>query len=369
MKQVQRMKAYAADIELLIEVAGRLGYLPRPEAVKRVASQRGLDPQSVSGRVTRASRDPLALLKLAAYHAQHAPNPNPAQRRINDVVDAGRKVIDEHRQRVRAAFKGKLATAVFISDIHFPAADFEALALVYKVLDHLKPVWVSALNDALDLPKMSKHVDARRLSDQAFDTDVSNSIQMLVQHTHALSLINPAMVQVAIGANHDARLLYRSAETGAVLVGDTVVADAMEQLAEAGVTFEHPLPHENVFRVNDGLVWLHGMTAAANPISRAVNNFKYVQRELGDSIVSTVSGHVHKQNVTRHPTLPSVVAYESGKLCRDDMAYLRHGADWTTGIVVSHFDPSGAYHVTTPVQFTKTHERWTCVLDGKTFSS
>lgn len=360
--------AYDGDLALLIEVRGRYRDLPRAEAVRRVARQNDMTPSGVSGRVTRAESTAAGLLALMEYQAYNPLVPNPAQRRIDAVIQTGRGRDTEHRSL--NLVRGELQAAVFLSDIHFPSADWEALRLAYKIIDYVQPLFVSGLNDSMDLPKLGDHEDYRRLGMQAFDEDISNAIEMTGNHAKAIHTIVPQALQPVVGANHDKRVAtYSQKASGVHLISDSLSADAMEQLSAAGLTFLDHIGTENVYRLNDGLAWMHGVSASVTPIQRVKKNFEYAQRQGQAGLFDIVSGHIHKSGVTQYPNLIGVKSYESGCLCRQDMEYLSHGASWDVAIVLSRFEPYGRYHKTEIVRFEQSGSGYRAVLDGKLFKS
>jgi hypothetical protein len=362
-------KASQLDIDIYVEVVGRYGNLSYRDAVYRVAAERRMTPQGVYGVINRAKTDYRGILALMKHNAKNKPEQTPAQREITKIVQDGRGIDTEYRQTMQRNYANRLATAVFVSDIHFPSADFQAVELTLKIIEYLNPNIVSSLNDGMDLPRMSKHDDTRRLDELWFDSDISNVVTMYVDYLRTLRMVAPLAMLPAIGSNHDKRVATSvDRETKVSVVSDTVVANVMEQLSSAGVVFLDTIAKENVYRLNDKLAWMHGITAAAAATSRVKRNFEYFQRNYPGELTDIVSGHFHKSATTKHPDVLGVTLYESGCLCRKDMPYLAHGASWDNAIVVSRYEVGGKFHETNVIRFNEIGSRYVAIVDGKTFS-
>ena len=273
-----------SDRDLLIKVRGEQRHLPRAEAVRIVAELAGRTTSGVSGQVTRAERDPQAMLALADYMARVAV-PSQAERRALRIVEDSKGAI--------APCPTDDYTAVYVSDIHFPQHEQPALSLFLDVLADLPNVqYISALNDALDFPRISQWPERRSIRAQQFDHDFSLTLDVYEQWLQAVSLAAPRAQHIAIVGNHDSRPALYGVDAGAA---EVLQAVTMERLHSAGVLFLDLLRTENVWSPAPGVLWAHGFAAGINlktVARKGYEHFKTIQRYDGD--YTLITGHVHR---------------------------------------------------------------------------
>ena len=345
------------DTVLYVEVYGRYRDLPRAEAVKRVADARGLTVSGVSGMVTRAHATLPARLALMQFLASQHNEHTPAINRINAIVERGRAQNAAHHKALTG-----MKAAVFVSDIHFPLADWDALELTYKLVEKLDKWYgvshVSALSDVNDNAGLATHhKDKRQPEARVFDKDISRTIDLHGEHMSILCKAAPNALQISVPGNHDGWLMIYGDQTKeARPVNFTLMADMMERFEAQGVTFTRMIAEGDFFHLNERLAWVHGVGTTASAVTRVKKALKAYQLSddaRANRIVDIVSGHLHKHNVTRHPDVADMTLYESGALCQYDMSYLNTAPAWTTGVVVSIFDPHSGLHDTHPVVYRK----------------
>lgn len=334
------------DIEALVTLEGVYAHVRRSTAAELAGQALGLSESAVRGMASRARHTPAGRVALLNYFANNAPKESPSVRRMRGIVQAGAGVWYDFN---KALDTGATYTAVFASDLHFPAHDPAAMHLFYETVADLPNVaYVSTLNDAFDFPKLSVWQDRRRLPDQLFDADLSNAIHMHGVHMATLKDIAPHAVYVALTGNHDKRIFNAPAE-GLI---DYTALQFMEDLSGQGVTFIAPPDHENIIRINDGLLWFHGRNTSINRSTAAVKNYQTVKRETGYTRdFDLVYGHTHWSGEVPVPNTTGRV-YNAGHLCARRQHYLRTAPDWQMGYVVSEFAPGGDWSYTQRVVFT-----------------
>lgn len=352
------IKYDSQDQKIYVMVNGRYGHLSRSMAVKQVAYDLGMSRSGVSGCETRARNDPLSRAALMEYQAANPPRKSDAQKKIEGIIRQGKAEIKEFYKSKR---KKKLYPVIFASDIHFPQANFQSLRILYKIIDIVKPVMISGLNDGLDFSGISRHEDVRPLYEQAFDDDTSNTLRMYSDYINIIKSIVPDILVPNVNGNHDIRVALIKDENKRIQISDTLVLSAMEYLSDAGVSFDSKLDDLNVFEVNPNFIWYHGASAAAKEKTRCHKNFEYIQRKIGyDRVFNFVTGHVHKGNeAVKHDNL-NVENYQSSCLCNEDMAYLRYKANWTQGITLSYVDLHGTYNKSHRILFEKDSKGMFC---------
>jgi hypothetical protein len=143
------------------------------------------------------------------------------------------------------------------------------------------------------------------------------------------------------------------------------VYDFMAEIEQQGVLqFTNATTYaENVVKISPGLKWVHGVSTAQ--LLTTVG--KHTIERLGESGIfySTVGGHTHRAGEVRHM---GVTHWNSGKLCVDDMSYLRHGAQWDTAIVINSFYATTREVRGQVVYFKKRGSRMTAEYNGKTYT-
>lgn len=364
---------HPSDEWVYLRVMVDYGHLPYADAVRRVAEEKRASYEGITAMVRRARWTREIKIKEMALRAKTVPKLTPAELQIKNIVqDANER--DLHvREMWKKYYKDKLVTGMFISDIHLPNANYAALDLVSQLIEYIQPDLISAMSDVFDNPKLSSHVDKRRLREQAYDTDISNSIGLVEDFYKHISDIRVGAHIIAVHGNHDNWLHTYSDNNGLSIVNDTLIAEVMERLTDAGVCFVAPIKDQNVYRLNDGLVWYHGSSTSRNAQSRVLTNFEHVQRQIGNVFTDMITGHLHASNITNSNAVKGITLYESPCLCSIQQPYLRYGASWDWGFVLSHFTPTGRYHDTNIIKFldigTDDYDQFSVRYDGKNFVS
>lgn len=345
------------DLMMYLDVYGDYGHLPRPEAVKAVAEKHELSRAGVSGMATRGAARPGAQVELMTYIASKTSPNNESYETIQQIVSEGQSRHARHAARL--ADEGGIQYAVFRSDIHLPVFDAEALALYLHMLKVINPVYISALNDALDNATISRWDDRRRLSDMAFDDDVTNLLRLHKVLSSAEVQAAPHAQLIAVTGNHDLRLGNIDKQN----LRAYTEAQMMKELSAHGVVFTAPLSRQNVIEINSGLYWTHGFSHAKSGLTRGKANQEQVKYELKLSHdFNLVTGHVHRGDAT--PT-PYGVHYTAPCLCDLNPSYMRHKPRWTQGFVVSAFNPQTTWSHTQVIEFTRINGVLTAFWNGQ----
>lgn len=348
------------DLHMYLMVHGKYRHLPRAEAVKKLAAEYDYTTSGVSGMATRGSQQEGAAIALLRYLSDNAPRNNESRDTIDSLVQQGRDSVNEHRALVASV--GGIQYAVFRSDIHLPVQDDTALSLYLKMLRVIKPVWISALNDVLDNPKLSRYEDRRRLVDQAYDDSVDNVLTSHKVLIEAEKDAAPSALHVAVTGNHDARFALHENLT----TRDYLTAKLMSDLVKQGVVFTEPVNNQNVFQVNAGLYWAHGFSHAKTHTTRAKKNMEQAKTIANiRHDFSLVTGHVHKKNVV---DVPYGTHYTSPCLCSLDPSYMRYKPAWVHGFTVSAFNPLTDWHFTTVIEFVKIGNQLSAFWNGERYS-
>jgi len=351
----------SSDIQILLDVCGKYSHLSPPEAVRRVAAERGFTRSGVSGMRSRAAATVAGRVALMRYLSASA-GMSASKAAIDATVTDARVKLAQHRALLAP---GVPYYAVYMPDMHVPLQHNTALELVYTLIADIQNVaYISTMNDGFDFSRLSRWTDRREVTD--IEADIANSIAIYRQHVAVLSMVAPLAVFPAIIGNHDLRMF--SSETG---TGDYTAANLMRELAEVGVLFVDKPDRENIFSINDGLAWTHGTVARANREGGARKNYEDSRRQVPTRLAKTlydlVIGHTHAAIDTK--TTHGARVINSGCLCNLEPTYLRKRPDWQLAFTVSRFWPGTDDHDTRLIHIEQRAENLTAMnpFNGKQY--
>ena len=322
----------SSDVQILLDVCGKYAYLSPPEAVRRVAEERGFTRSGVSGMRSRAAATIAGRVALMRYLSASA-GMSASKVAIDATVTDARVKLAQHRALLATTVP---YYAVYLPDMHIPLQHNTALELVYNLIADIQNIaYVTTLNDGFDFSRLSRWTDRREVTD--IEADIANSIAIYRQHVETLRMIAPLAVFPAIIGNHDVRMFV--SETG---TGDYIASNLMRDLTDVGVLFVDKPDRENVFFVNDGLAWAHGFTARKNRVGSAKANYEEMRRHVPETmqkrLYDLVVGHTHAAMGTTSPGGATIT--NAGCLCNLEPTYTRKRPDWQLAFAISKFLPS-----------------------------
>lgn len=349
------------DIEIALMVLGRYSYLPRSEAVQRVADELGLTPSGVSGMTTRAEKTIEGRLAVMRYRKS-----KPAQLTVNEQTIQNAIAKSERRlQTHRGNTPDEDVWAVGLGDIHFPQQRIDALHLAYEIINHIQgTVWyVSVLNDGLDFAKISRWEDRRNLLDQFIDRDIYTQIQMHSYHMETLRQVAPRALFVGLGGNHELRASRHGVEYG---TNTKLVADIAKEINSRNALMLNDLTSIPIFKISDGLIWAHGWYARKNRTANLKANYEQMLLETGmRTTPDFVMWHTHS---TASTSYNNANLYNSGCLCNLRPSYTSKTPNWNLGIAISKFDPNGDRSETYNLVFRSENGRLRTTIGFREFS-
>ena len=296
-----------------------------------IAAKYELDPDSVRGRISRVS---LAdRMRLMEDIATKAPLENTFLAKQREII-ARSEAEFESRQETLQIYDGEAPyTAVFVSDLHLPYTDWKAAQLALEIISDLQPDYVSGYNDLFDFTGYGRWLDTRPPAAQLWDDNIDNAIKTSAEWHRSIKRFSPDSLILQVLGNHD-KWLFQYLRTERNGFTEKNVYDFMAAMEQQGVLqFTNAETNaENVVTISPGLKWVHGASTAMllstvgkNTIERMGENGVYF---------NTVSGHTHRSGEIKHL---GVKHWNAGKLCIDNMSYLKHPGNWDTGIVVNEF--------------------------------
>jgi len=347
------------DIEIMLEVDGRLGYMASSTAIAIVADKLDMTKSGVRGMRSRALATRTGQLALMEWRSTHVPRMGASASKIASVVNMSNDVLNNAKAAHSSGY------AVWIGDPHFPKQDTAAMSIVYDMVADLPDVlYWSALNDALDFGKLSFWDDRRWLRKQAIEDDIADTLKIHNLHLDIMREVAPGSIPVAIVGNHDLRIATVNATNG---LGVYDSARLMVDLYAKGVVFPGPIYRQNAWRVNKSLVWAHGWSAAQTQSTAARKNYEQAKRELGDRYdFDMIFGHSHRFYTQR---LGLIQVHNAGHLANPQADYAKSLLDWQQGLAISRID--GDDNTTATIPITRKGNRLQAFnpFNGKTYEA
>lgn len=214
-------------------------------------------------------------------------------------------------------------TSVFLSDVHIPSQDADAVRVVLNFILWLKPTHVFLVGDVFDCYQLSRFDKApHRIIGLQGELDQLEDFLRLVR----LAAGPDAEIHYMEG-NHERRVqtyLTRHPELSELR---GLKPENLFRLGDYGIQWH---PQEEVFQ-HHGFIVTHG-TVVRKHAGRSA------QGEFEKYIASGISGHTHRAGSYTKTAMDNTYAwYELGCLCDLEPEYMVGTADWQHAIAVGHF--------------------------------
>ena len=349
-----------SDKQLYIELHTTYDYLPQPLGCKALAEEYDLSYDSVRGRISRAGKDIKTRTALNKHLAHNPPKLPPSVQRQQEIVtDSWQEFNDWKTDEDRIG--------AFVSDLHAPFTRFDAYELTLMMLDDLKPDAITAFNDSMDNKGYGKHDDNDAVYRQLWQSDWKNARQLLSSmHSDLRSVLAYNGKLLGLTGNH-CNWIYSYHRNNTPQSAESWIADYMSSLYEDDkVLLFSRGETEPILHMSEGLVWVHGLSAASNVTTVAKKGF---QRFMKDGRTkSWVQGHTHRPVQVDGKTLGynGVIFTNSGHLRNDDPEWLKHPAhQWGMAVVINKYNPVKWASTSHLVHFTEEADMLVARYDGK----
>lgn len=305
-------------------------------AAEIIANEYGLSQDSVRGRLSRArSGGGAEWFEVLRSAALDIPPISPSILRQEQVIARSNKILAETKADVEFAPQ----TGLFVSDVHYRYARWDALKLVQQIVADTKPTYISAQNDLLDNDGYSLHwEDTRTARGRNWSADVASARAVEEAHYRMLQEVSPYSLLVGVLGNHD-RWYYDWVRGVSPQDAEKTIADYMEWMEGLGIAVFSNGRTENHVELSEKLVWSHGWATNKRPETRAKITLEHFIKN--GKLRSVVVGHTHRpcQVMGEGIGLPGANFYNSGHLCRDErVPYMdRDPHGWALGVVYSEF--------------------------------
>jgi predicted phosphodiesterase len=315
------------------------------QAANALAMEFGLDPDSVAGRLSRygASTEPKYVNKLKALANEvHEVDPS---------ISAQDEIL-ERDAKIWAKLRLYCKTAVFASDLHFPYARWDAIELMFRVLEDVKVDIFTTGNDTNDNSAYGRWEDKRPLSGRKWSNDTAYGRSLEGQYYLLIDEVTKAQ-KVQVQGNHD-NWWYIKLREAVPTDAEGIIADYMKWLSNRDVLQFSKGYTENALHLNDALTFWHGQFASSKTESNAKSTLQ--QFAQNGMVRSVVVGHTHRPATIEgyRAGYPDRFFINSPCLSRiENVPYMKrnpHG--WGLGFVIAEYE-EGTRHKATRIDFTE----------------
>jgi len=329
-----------------------------------IASSYNLSPDSIRGRLSRASREPAArkaVLQAVTENVDKLPNSVLVQ---HDIIEASKNEfaawskVDEDR------------LAFFVSDMHAPYHRLDAYELVLTIASDINPHAITALNDSLDNAGYGRHDDNSPVYQRLWRGDFANARQIQsTMHADFRSVMAFGGKLLGLMGNHD-RWIFSHWRAVTPQSAELMIADYMSMLYDKDnvLLFSRGV-YENSVHLSEGLVLVHGLSAAKNPNTLAKKAFQHYM--VDGRAKSVVQGHTHRPVEVYGDTVgyAGVKFVNSGHLRHNDPDWLAHTPkDWGMGITICRYNPTRWEHDIQLVRFVEVGDKLVARYEGKEYT-
>lgn len=307
----------------------------------------GHSVDSVRGRISRASlADRVSLTQelanrvhLAQELSEQQPLINAGRERQADIIRRADQVFTERQAQLQE--RGEMVTAIFVSDLHIPYTDWDAVMLTLQIIKDLQPAYISTYNDLFDFEGYGRWDDTRSPAASLWSDDIANGLAVAAELHEAYRRAAPEALLLQVQGNHDNWMFNHVRTLSRNGFAEHNVAWFMTEIERQGVLqfVNGDDKKENFIALSPGLRWVHGISASANDqaVARATINALSGRDEHDGIFYNTVAGHTHRSHTTSYN---GVTHWNSGALCSHTPKYLKHNPRWDSAIVINRYDPN-----------------------------
>ncbi len=327
------------------------------EKAKTLAARYGLSEDSVRGRLSRAAK---------GNYSGHLKELATRTHEVDPSIEEQDAILDLHRsywERIAP----RTRYAAFVSDLHFPYARWDAVELMFSILQDAQVDVLTVGNDLLDNTAFGRWDDSRPKNGQRWSNDV--------KYMRDLEFSYYRQVQEALGAtliqvqgNHD-NWWFNHIREKTPENAEAIILDYMQKLDEAHVIqFSKGYTEPEVW-LNDSLVFWHGQFAGNNATSNAKNSMKQFTKQ--GMTPSVVVGHTHRPSTVEGYQVGynDRVFINSGCMSRiENVPYIkRNPQGWGLGFVYAEYDPTG-WHKLTRIDFIERGKQLVAEFKGRDYA-
>lgn len=307
---------------MVSEIDLMLDHLTSGLSYKELAQKYRISEDSLRGRVSANYKTPATMAKVMELLKDRTVN--------NDELEA-KNIVDRAHARFKKHYK-KSGSVFWISDVHIPYQNTQALALAYELAEHYQPDYITVLNDFFDFKNYSKWETIPDPHYYRWVSNIDNQLLILETHVKTLRRLCPNAQFIALAGNHD-KYVYsflRATQNGFAEKNVTYFMKKLEALDI--MQFDSSPKRENVVKLGR-LKLVHGISAAKNDAAVAKSTIE----ALGEDgyYYYTASGHVHRDFEFKHN---GVVHYNFGHLSTQT-SYMKHyPSHWNLGVGMLWYD-------------------------------
>jgi predicted phosphodiesterase len=301
------------------------------QAANVLAMEHGLDADSVTGRISRYGKEvTFKYVNTLKHLANETHDVDPSIATQDEILERDAKIWDKLRVHC--------STAVFASDPHFPYARWDAIELMFRVLERVKVDLFTVGNDLNDNSAYGRWDDKRPLSGRKWTNDTAYGRSLEGQYYLLIDEVTGAQ-KVQLQGNHD-NWWYTSMREAVPSDAEAIIADYMKWLSNRDVLQFSKGYTENALHLNDALTFWHGQFASNKAEANAKNTLQQFARN--GQVRSVVVGHTHRPATVEGYQVgyPDRVFINAPCLSRiENVPYMKrnpHG--WGLGFVIAEYE-------------------------------
>lgn len=235
----------------------------------------------------------------------------------------------------KPATREETEIVVFLSDVHIPYQDDEALQSAYKLIRKIKPHRIVLNGDIADFFQLSRfNTGLERLDDLQAEIDSANGLRR-----HIRKIAPNAVIHETVG-NHDSRIISYVQKNARSLTS----LRALDPLELFNYKEQDILWHQgHGFLLRPDFLVKHGTIIRQHAGYTA-------KAELELNGISGISGHTHRLGQYFKSGYLRRSWTEQGCLCRLDPDYVVGGVNWQQGFAVGQFSTKTSNYVVDLVQ-------------------
>lgn len=265
------------------------------------------------------------------------------------ILEKGRAIFENRKAELKR--EKRLVRLAFISDVHVPTQDNQAVELTATILEDFKPDFVTGLNDFFDFPEFSTHFSMKMpLYLREWYRDIRNAIKAHKSFTDIIYSAAPNAMVFGLMGNHDIRFidfLRTQATNGS---SEYTITQFMKDLEAQGLVWLSQ--KQNIELMSRGLAVMHGVSAAKQQSTAALSSLSATLAQSYENDAGkyrdVVYGHDHR--ITVYPA-HGRTAYGSGCLCKTNPDYITAKANWQQGCTLVSYDPNSDVVFAQPLEY------------------
>lgn len=273
-----------SDKQLYDEWQAKYPKFNQRQAAAKLALDHALDPDSVTGRLSRFVSKAEPRLTGTIKELAHKTDKVDPSVLAQDLILAEDALTWKHFVLHGAA--------VFASDVHFPYARWDALELMFRILEDIKVALFTTGNDLNDNTAFGRWDDSRPLGGRSWTNDLAYARKVEAEYYTIIKQVTHNAELADVQGNHD-NWFFNHLREKAPNVAEAMIADYMTWKRSHGVLQFSKGYTENALHLpNSNVTFWHGQFAGNKAEANAKNTMQTFA--TGGQVRNVVVGHTHR---------------------------------------------------------------------------